>query len=172
MSPVRRDERSADIGAGKPLTRPDDIAASMAIQRDNSDDRLAAAAQSALEGNDKRAPEIDGEIFSLEVLRTLARDTQGVPLQQMIGVFIAELRDRTRRLIEAATTMDVETICRESHALQSSAATFGAIRAAQIARMLNQAGRQNQQCLLPALVEELRSCAEPTILALRGVEIA
>ncbi len=144
----------------------------MPIQRDNSDDRLAAADQSGLEGSGTRAPEIDGEIFNLEVLRTLARDTEGVPLQQMIDVFITELRDRTRRLIEAATTMDVETICRESHALQSSAATFGAIRAAKIARMLNQAGRQNEQCLLPALVEELRSCAEPTIVALRGVEIA
>ncbi|HEY5667418.1 MAG TPA: Hpt domain-containing protein [Gammaproteobacteria bacterium] len=106
------------------------------------------------------------EVLDRVALSTLARDVAGVSLQELIAAFVTELRDRAVRVENGAATGDFGTIGHESHALKSSAATFGAVRVASIAAALDAACKADRTEPVPVLVRALKTCIEPTVSAL------
>ncbi len=106
------------------------------------------------------------ERLDRDALARLAKDTAGVPMRNMLEIFIEELRERSRALTQAAENMDMSRLASESHALKSSAATFGVRRVAELATELNLACKSNSQIRALELVELLTAETEPAIAAL------
>lgn len=103
-----------------------------------------------------------------KALACLARDTLGMPLTEMTQIFIAELLMRRDRMLEAARKSDFASIGSHSHALKSSAATFGALKVARYAAGLDRACKTAKPEGIPELLNSLDACCEPTISALRS----
>ena len=87
-------------------------------------------------------------------------------MANMLRVFIDELRERVQALINAAGAMDITTMGRESHALKSSAATFGVRLVASIATELNWACKVKSRVRAMELLDTLTAETEPAIAAL------
>jgi len=109
---------------------------------------------------------LSDEHLDRDALARLARDTAGVPMANMLRVFIDELRERVQELTQAAGAMDLATMERESHSLKSSAATFGVRLVASIATELNRACKVKSQARAMELLDTLTAETEPAIAAL------
>jgi len=72
----------------------------------------------------------------------LGEDTDPSMLPNLIGTFITHAKERFIAILEASEAKDMPAIEEESHALKSSAATFGAHRLHQLAADLEIAGRE------------------------------
>ena len=99
--------------------------------------------------------------LDIAVLEQLRHDLDEVVLPDLIGAFLAEARQRSRRMADAAAASDLQVIEREAHTLKSSASTFGAVRLAQAVRTLERTCRtedaaavERMSGAISALVEE------------------
>ena len=95
------------------------------------------------------------------MLEQLGHDLDEIVLPDLIDAFLAEARQRSRRMAEAAATGNLTMIGRQAHTLKSSAGTFGATRLVLAVQTLERAcddtdmtavGRMSGE--IPALVEE------------------
>ncbi len=86
-----------------------------------------------------------------QALRALDADVADAPIEAMLAVFVKEARDRRKILCEAIDDCDVRVLGYESHALKSSAKTFGLPAVASLA------GSLNDQCKSGQLAEALKS---------------
>lgn len=99
--------------------------------------------------------------LDIAVLEQLRHDLDEVVLPDLIGAFLAEARQRSRRMADAAAACDLQVIEREAHTLKSSASTFGAVRLAQAVRTLERTCRtedtaavERMSGAISALIEE------------------
>lgn len=99
--------------------------------------------------------------LDIAVLEQLRHDLDEVVLPDLIAAFLAEARQRSRRMADAAAAGDLPVIEREAHTLKSSASTFGAVRLAQAVRTLERTCRtedaeavERMSGAISALVEE------------------
>jgi len=122
--------------------------------------------QSMLNLGADNAELLSDEHLDRDALTRLAKDTAGVPMENMLQVFIGELRERVQVLTQAAGAMDIAAMGRESHALKSSAATFGVRLVASIAAELNRACRMKAPVRAMELLDSLTAETEPAIAAL------
>lgn len=84
-------------------------------------------------------------------------------IAEMIKEYLPSLRARNDRIALAAETDDWQTIGAEAHALSSAAATFGAQRAALIARTLEHAVSSDDHGRIVGLVKALGEAVRETV---------
>jgi PAS domain S-box-containing protein len=99
--------------------------------------------------------------LDIAVLEQLRHDLDEIVLPDLIAAFLAEARQRSWRMANAAAAGDLPVIEREAHTLKSSASTFGAVRLAQAVRTLERTCRtedaaavERMSGAISALVEE------------------
>ena len=78
------------------------------------------------------------QLVDLEVLANLERDASGTPLKDMLSIFVDEIAQRCRAVQAAVEQTDIVTIEQETHAIKSSAGTFGTTALAELATHVNQ----------------------------------
>jgi PAS domain S-box-containing protein len=97
--------------------------------------------------------------LDIAVLEQLRHDLDEVVLPDLIGAFLTEARQRSRRMADAAAAGDLPVIEREAHTLKSSASTFGAVRLAQVVRTLERTCRTEDA----AAVERMSGAISPLV---------
>ncbi|MFO0333424.1 MAG: ATP-binding protein [Pseudomonadota bacterium] len=105
-------------------------------------------------------------LLDVAALDRLALDVGHERLPEMVRIFVRELAKRERRVRSARGHSDLEALARESHALKSSAATFGAARLRAVAERLNEAARDRRTGAALAAADELLAVATPSVAAL------
>lgn len=70
-----------------------------------------------------------------EVLEKLAQDTRPEMVPELAGIFIEDARQRLKRIQEACQSSDIDSLKQETHALGSSAGSFGLMRLHRLARL-------------------------------------
>jgi len=78
----------------------------------------------------------DTPVFDRAAYDVLISEMGEQPVGQMRDVFVTETKARMKRFCEVSLSADRLTIEREAHSLKSSAATFGLVRLAKLARAL------------------------------------
>lgn len=103
----------------------------------------------------------DKVLIDKEIIERLIEDATLELCPRMVGVFIKEARKRCYQIGKAAERGDKETLEHESHALKSSASTFGAKRLYYAMREIEMACKQDQlpeavqlAAVIPNLVRE------------------
>jgi two-component system sensor histidine kinase/response regulator len=124
------------------------------------DQPLGGASAMAIPPIPANEPQQD-DVLDIAVLEQLRHDLDEIVLPDLIGAFLSEARQRSRRIAEGLATGNLSIIEREAHTLKSSAGTFGAIRLARSVQTLERTcqeadmatvGRMNGTVL--ALVDE------------------
>jgi PAS domain S-box-containing protein len=119
----------------------------------NDDFFTTSSANKIIEENDLYNNLIDNHI-----LAELAHDVTEEMMPEMIDLFIAETDKRLKRVVLAGQRKDLAQIALESHALKSSAATFGAVHlATKISQLETEClqGNMNSSLALVTQVEEI-----------------
>ncbi len=115
--------------------------------------RTTPSAEQAIEENDLYSYLIDNHI-----LEELAQDVTVEMMPEMINLFITETDKRLKRVVLAGQRKDLVQIALESHAIKSSAATFGAVHlATKISQLETEClqGNMNNCLALVIQVEEI-----------------
>lgn len=119
----------------------------------NDDFYTTSTANKIIEENDLYNNLIDNHI-----LAELAHDVTEEMMPEMIDLFITETDKRLKRVVLAGQRKDLAQIALESHALKSSAATFGAVHlATKISQLETEClqGNMNNSLALVTQVEEI-----------------
>jgi len=108
---------------------------SMAVTETESNNRLATtrSSNSSIEYEN---------LIDNTLLQELANDVSEEMMPEMIDLFISETDKRLKRIKSAAHRQDLKLIALESHALKSTAATFGAIYLSTVFTQLEVQSRQ------------------------------
>lgn len=108
-----------------------------------------------------------GRSLKLDVLDGGALDEltkiMGEEVPEMIVEFLPQLRARVAKIVEAAIEGELGRVGAESHSLASTAATFGALRVAIIARTLEAAAHQQDLGRARPLSSALAEAAEESV---------
>ncbi len=119
---TRRDrERAFDAGMDCYLTKPARTS------------QILSAIDSLLQGTEDTRRRTDPiiaareAVLDVEALRQLGEDAGWEAMPDLISSFLANSSTRVREVAEAVKSCDIDKIEHESHALRSSAATFGAM---------------------------------------------
>ena len=99
-------------------------------------------------------------------LGRLAADTDPAVLPDLIRSFLADAGARREKILEATRRRDLETLEQETHALGSSAFTFGALRVHDLAREVEAACRQKDRARALRLAEALPEAIAASAAAL------
>jgi PAS domain S-box-containing protein len=129
----------------------------------------AGAAASAEDAADRSAPnEAGGESGPVDAgtLEQLGRDTSPELVPELVGLFVADARERIARIGAALTAGDLAVVDHEVHALGSSSATYGLPGVHRLARRCEQALREGQEVQGRARAEELVAQAAAAFEAL------
>ncbi len=90
-----------------------------------------------------------------DTLQRLIADVGRDNADDLVGVFLQELDERARRLLQAAHDGDLEGVAREAHPLKSAAATYGALRLSEALCAVESAARAGRREHAAALAAEL-----------------
>ncbi|MBL8721308.1 MAG: response regulator [Myxococcales bacterium] len=108
-----------------------------------------------------------GRSLKLDVLDSGALDEltkiMGEEVPEMIVEFLPQLRARVAKIVEAAIEGELGRVGAESHSLASTAATFGALRVAIIARTLEAAAHKQDLGRARPLSSALAEAAEESV---------
>lgn len=103
--------------------------------------------------------------FDSDTLDRLARDTSDDMMQQMVEVFVEELRQQAQVTAAAVKDSDIQSLKTVSHIMKNSAQTFGAQRVSNLAVELNSACRKHDTEYALELAERLLNEITPSIWA-------
>lgn len=110
-----------------------------------------------------RSSEGGASAIDFEVLEDLARDAGADAMPTLIASFVRDCTRREAEISAAADAKDLETLEAQSHALTSSARTFGALILADLTRAIEDACRQGwaddafaRAAVLPDVVADAR----------------
>ncbi|OQW93934.1 MAG: hypothetical protein BWK79_08530 [Beggiatoa sp. IS2] len=112
------------------------------------------------------AQKTDKELLDLVILERLIEDATLELLPQMICVFIKEANNRCQQIAKAVAMGNIEQLEHESHALKSSASTFGAKRLYYATREIELVCKQKQLPLVPELARVIPGLVRESICAL------
>jgi CheY-like chemotaxis protein/HPt (histidine-containing phosphotransfer) domain-containing protein len=107
--------------------------------------------------------------LDIAVLEQLRHDLDEVVLPDLIGAFLAEARQRSRHMADAAAASDLQVIEREAHTLKSSASTFGAVRLAQAVRTLERTCRTEDAAAVERMSRAISALVEEAADAYRAL---
>jgi signal transduction histidine kinase/DNA-binding response OmpR family regulator/HPt (histidine-containing phosphotransfer) domain-containing protein len=108
----------------------------------------------------------DKSQLSIAVLEQLARDTDPDIVPQLLSVFLEDAYHRIELIAKAIESQNCAVIVAETHALGSSAATFGLPGIFELSRQSEQALRKSDQQTGIALAQALVTAAAPAFEAL------
>jgi HPt (histidine-containing phosphotransfer) domain-containing protein len=101
--------------------------------------------------------------MDLHTLSGLEHETSRKLLAEIIAIFIRETGERMAALREAAKQQDLAAIVAESHAIKSSAGTFGALLLQETANRVEMLGRQGKQVEAIALIDSVEEVTQRTV---------
>jgi PAS domain S-box-containing protein len=112
--------------------------------------------------------DVNNYLIDNRILDELAHDVTKEMMPDMIDLFISETEKRLQRVVLASQRKDLVNIALESHALKSSAATFGAVHlATKISQLETECLQGNLNNSL-ALVAQVEDVSKKTMLAIHN----
>lgn len=108
------------------------------------------------------------KFLDLAAIDQLARDAGSEALAPMFRTFIDEMADRIKKMRAAVEGADTALIGSESHALKSSAATFGFQEVATLAAQINSAIHDGELTTVAASFQMLETAAKSSVEAIRN----
>ena len=88
------------------------------------------------------------EMMDEKTLQRLVHETSEDMVERMVGVFVKEAQRRLSAIKEGLTTVDFESIETEAHTLKSNAATFGALKLAELAKIIESASKAKDETVV------------------------
>ena len=122
-----------------------------------------SASSTPISSNDRSTK---GVLLDDAVLRTLAEDAGMSDVSPLLRIFITELETRHTAIIQAIENQDLNALGHESHALKSSAATFGATSLHALAVEIDGCCKKGNLSDALRQAKILIPCAEATLAAL------
>jgi len=110
-----------------------------------------------------KADDDNSGLMDLHTLTGLEQETSAELLAEIIAIFTRETGERMTALREAAKQQDLEAIVAESHAIKSSAGTFGALLLHEAANRVEVLGRQGKQVEAIALIDSVEEVTQRTV---------
>ncbi len=101
-----------------------------------------------------------------DVIDQLVRDVGDETAKELIALFIDEARQRVRCIGALTGAEDCEELARQAHALKSTSMTYGARELGQIAKDLEQTGRDG--ITDQSLIDKVARSAERGLAALEA----
>jgi len=127
----------------------------------------------SVESRDSGGAGTDFPVIDADVLSELKANTGAELLPQIIDAYLLEGSARVEVIVAAAASGDSALIAKEAHPLKSSSASIGAMRLAELARLLEDAGRKQDLEKIAGDVSQLPGLSKQTqeeLLRLRGGE--
>jgi PAS domain S-box-containing protein len=117
------------------------------------------------------ADEKDSALVDREVINLLVADVGVELLPEIIDTFLAEIPSRIEAITRAATQGDFALLVKEAHPLKSSSAAIGAMRLADLAGILESAGRKQDLEKIKIAIQALEDTSDQTRDVLLSLEL-
>jgi len=107
-----------------------------------------------------------------QVLETLRAELDAETFTMLLGTFVTETAARIDRIVAAARDHNREALMRESHALKSGAATFGATQLSRLAAEIERDSQRNGDFPAESAVDAVIATARAACAALQAQRTA
>jgi HPt (histidine-containing phosphotransfer) domain-containing protein len=104
----------------------------------------------------------DLPIIDSDILSELGENVGAELLPEIIDTFLSECAARVDAIAAASATGDCALVAKEAHPLKSSSANIGALRLADLARVLEHAGREQNLETIVRDVSQLSDLSKQT----------
>jgi HPt (histidine-containing phosphotransfer) domain-containing protein len=99
-----------------------------------------------------------------KTLQRLVQETSEEMVERMIAVFVKEVQRRFNAMREGLITVDLDSIETEAHTLKSNAATFGALKLAELAKIIESACKRMDETRVRSIFPETEQVLLETLV--------
>ena len=103
------------------------------------------------------------EVMSDKTLERLVQETSEAMVERMVGMFVVEAQRRFDAIKTGLLTTDFEAIEAETHTLKSNAATFGALKLAELAKTMELACKRMDEAVVLSVFRETEQVLSTTL---------
>lgn len=158
-------ERFLDAGLDDYLSKPIDINELTGMLR-----RIGEA--KADPGSDAAAPPARADAgdasanLDIGVLERLQGSVGDAALNKMVTAYLGDVRERARRIVDAAGNADAVSLLNEAHDLKSTSGALGVTRLFSLSRRVEEACQQSRVAEAVALVKDIDGVVDDAVAAL------
>ena len=158
-------ERFLESGLDDYLSKPIDINELTGMLRRIGDAKNAtgAASLSKPQISDAGGPALDLDTAVLDRLRGSVGDAA---LNKMVAAYLGDVRERARRILDAAGSADSVSLLNEAHDLKSTSGALGVSRLFSLSRRIEEACQQSRLAEAVALVKDIDGVVDDAVTAL------
>ena len=117
--------------------------------------------------------ETDSDVVVLdeEVWKSLASQTDSQTMKEIMDIFFVDTQDRVKKVVQAISVKDYQTIGFEAHSIKSTARTLGALRLANVCRNIEDACDNGNLEAVMQFSQRLKQAFEETRTAFNQREL-
>ena len=117
--------------------------------------------------------ETDSDVVVLdeEVWESLASQTDSQTMKEIMDIFFVDTQDRVKKVVQAISVKDYQTIGFEAHSIKSTARTLGAFRLANVCRNIEDASDNGNLTAVMRFSQTLQQAFEETRTAFNRREL-
>jgi len=150
----------------KPVIQAELYATLVRVKKEVEARHKVQSSSQKIEMDEKKSALID-----LEIISQLSVDVGVELLPEIINAYLAEIPSRIEAIVREASSGNCCLLAKEAHPLKSSSAAIGAMRLADLAEILELAGRAQDLKKIKIVVRSLQSTADQTRDVLLALEL-
>jgi len=118
-------------------------------------------------------PEPDSDVVVLDELawESLASQTDSKTMKEIMAIFFIDTQDRVKKVVQAISVKDYQTIGFQAHSIKSTARTLGALRLATVCRNIEDASDNGNLKAVMRFSQTLQQAFEETRIAFNRREL-
>ena len=158
--------KGMDDYVSKPIIQAELYATLVRVKKEGEARHKVQSSSQKIEVDERKSALID-----LEIITQLSVDVGAELLPEIINAYLAEIPSRIEAIVRAASSGNCRLLAKEAHPLKSSSAAIGAMRLADLAEILELAGRAQDLKKIKIVVRSLQSTADQTRDVLLALEL-